>query len=230
MRRLLLLFLCCEWISVFRWRLGFGYALSLALVYVLKIFALAQLPLNDLYASFLLITQLVLAIQLFVSFSGTLLRQFSWSSPGATFLNLFGKTKSTLLAVQPGLALLFAALCLAETMDYPYPVHVHLISGEPLTLASPGYYWRPPDNEWFVLPMVFVPFVSAIALYFYNRSLYATTKEAFVEIATKPAPQAPKKPPRGATMAGSAITFPRVSSASVKASAPSLDKIGRSFR
>ena len=81
-----------------------------------------------------------------------------------------------------------------------------------------------------MLVMVALPLISALALRRYNRLLFARSDIAFAEAAGMSGARPPKKPPAGATIAGSAITFPKVKGVSRKADAPSLKEIGRSFR
>jgi hypothetical protein len=91
-------------------------------------------------------------------------------------------------------------------------------------------FWHDVGPEGRMIALLLVPFISAFVLLRYNRLLYARTDLAFAEAAGMSGARPPKKPPAGAMIAGSAITFPKVKGVSRKADAPSLKVIGRSCR
>lgn len=230
MQRLLLLFLCCEWVPLLRWRIGFSYAVTVLLLYAVKSFLLAQLPLSHLYVQMLLLSQALMGFHFLLAAAATLFGVVDPSYRGLVLLNLFGKTKFTLLWLEPALALGFAALCAFATLEGDTPAALPFVAGQPMILPGPGAFWTQIGLHGQWMPMLLVPLVSALALRRYNQEEYAHTDAAFVEAATLPASAPPKKPPAGATIAGSAIAFPKVTGASRRTEAPSLARIGRSFR
>lgn len=228
--RLVLMFFCCEWLVLLHWRCGLAHGFALMIAYLPKSFLLTQVPLNPLYAAFLQIANVAFMAQFILAAMMTMLSGLDTTHPGGSILNLFRKPKFTWLTLEPGIALAFAAVCAMFTLAGETPVLLPYIAGQPLMTPGAWAFWEEAGSEGRMLVMVALPFVSALFLRRYNRLLFARSDIAFAEAAGMSGARPPKKPPAGATIAGSAITFPKVKGVSRKADAPSLKEIGRSFR
>lgn len=228
--RVVLMFFCCEWLVLLHWRCGLAHAFALLIAYLPKSFLLTQVPLSPLYATFLQIANVAFMAQFFLAALMTMLSGLDTTHPGGSILNLFRRPKFTWLTLEPGLALGFALLCAMLTLAGDPPVLLPYIAGQPVMYPEVWAFWEEAGLEGRLLVMVAVPLISALALRRYNRLLYARSDLAFAEAAGMSGSSPPKKPPAGAMIAGSAITFPKVKGVARKADAPSLKEIGRSFR
>ncbi|MBK8177027.1 MAG: hypothetical protein IPK66_17735 [Rhodospirillales bacterium] len=227
--RMVLMFLCCEWIPLLHWRPGLAYAFAVVIAYLPKAFLLAQLPLNGLYVDFLLLSQMALGAQFLLAAGSTIFGGHDTTDPGSSVLNILRKPKFTWLTLEPIVAVGFALVCAGSTLAGDPPMLLPYIAGQPVMFPGPWAFWEDVGPDGQMLAMLLVPLVSALALRRYNRMLYAQTDLAFAEAAGMSGSRPPKKP-TSATIAGSAITFPKVTGVSRKADAPSLKKIGGSFR
>lgn len=228
--RPVLIFLCCEWIPLLHWRPGLAYAFAVVAAYLPKAFLLAQLPLNPLYASFLQISQMALGAQFLLAAGSTLFGGHDTHDPGSSVLNILRRPKFTWLTLEPIVAVGFALLCAVSTVAGDSPVLLPFFADQPVMLPGPWAFWQQAGENGRMVVMLIAPFIGALFLRRYNRMLYARTDLAFAEAAGMTGSRPPKKPPAGATIAGSAITFPKVTGVSRKADAPSLKEIGRRFR
>lgn len=228
--RLLLLFFCCEWTVLLHWRCGLAHAFALLIAYLPKSFLLTQIPLNPLYAVFLQIANVAFMAQFLLAALLTIFGGLDSTYPGGSVLNLFRKPKFTWLILEPLLAVGFAAFCAVLTLAGEPPVLLPFIDGQSVLYPEAAAFWHDVGSEGRMIALLLVPFISAFVLLRYNRLLYARTDLAFAEAAGMSGARPPKKPPAGAMIAGSAITFPKVKGVSRKADAPSLKVIGRSFR
>lgn len=227
--RMVLMFLCCEWIPLLHWRPGLAYAFAVVIAYLPKAFLLAQLPLSGLYVDFLLLSQMALGAQFLLAAGSTIFGGHDTTDPGSSVLNILRRPKFTWLTLEPALAVGFALVCAVSTLAGDPPMLLPYIAGQPVMFPGPWAFWEEVGPDGQMLAMLLVPFVSALFLRRYNRMLYAQTDLAFAEAAGMSGSRPPKKPP-SATIAGSAITFPKVTGVSRKADVPSLKKIGGSFR
>ena len=228
--RLLLLFLCVEWVPLLHWRQGLGYALLVVMAYLPKTWVLAQLPLNPLYAQFLEISQMALLAQIGFAAICTFFLGYSARDTGHPILDLLRRPKFIWLWVEPLIAFGFAVWCAWATVSLANPVALRVFGGPPLMVPEAYDYWWRSGGQWPFLVVLLVPFVSPFFLRRYNRLLFAATDQAFTEAAGTGGARAPRRPPAGATIAGSAIAFPKVTEAARQAAAPSLDEIGRRLR
>lgn len=228
--RMILMFLCCEWIPLLHWRPGLAYAFAVVIAYLPKSFLLAQLPLSPVYASFLQISQMALGAQFLLAAGSTIFGGHDTTDPGSSVLNIIRRPKFIWLTVEPALAVGFALVCAASTLGGDRPVLLPYIAGQSVMFPGPAAFWNAAGPNGRMLAMLVVPFIGALFLRRYNRMLYARTDLAFAEAAGMTGSRPPKKPPAGATIAGSAITFPKVTGVSRKTEAPTLKEIGRSFR
>lgn len=228
--RLVLMFLCCEWIVVLHWRPGLAYAIALTIAYLPKSLLLAQFPLNPIYAAFLEASQMALVAQFIFGSVATALGGLDTLHPGTSVLNLFRKHKFTWLTLEPLVALCFASLCAASTLAGDAPVLLPYLAGQPMMYPGAWEFWEAAGPEGRMAAMLLLPFIGVFFLRLYNRRLYARTDLAFAEAAGMTGARPPSRPPAGALIAGSAIVFPKVSVASRRGHAPSIGEISRSFR